>query len=226
MRFCLGLWVSLVALVVPPLTCASGTVMHQSAARMTHDTPVRRNYYNTSRYLVSSNAIVLEGTPEQVIRISGWLDQIRTVPHGRATLQAILASGNSLTIRHSKWALMASGRTLAPSTGDLINGFGEDILILFDVRIPDEGSHQVFDRAGRPIEFTAIQNLFHELVHARHQLNGTWRYWDSEGQAIEEENIFRAEYGARLGHVDIPTRVGIEGRQQWWPVGEQSARAF
>ena len=43
------------------------------------------------------------------------------------------------------------------------------------------------------IEYTAIQNLYHELAHAKHMMAGTWRYFDSERQAIEEENIFRRE---------------------------------
>jgi hypothetical protein len=188
--------------------------------------PVRRLYRDTSRYLVSGNGIVLEGTPAQILRLSGWLDDIRTVPHGQATLDAILGSGNRLTIRHSTWALLSSGRTLAPSTGDLINGRGEDVLILFDTRIPEQGSHWVFDARGERLAFTAVQNLFHELVHARHQLNGTWRYWDSEGQAIEEENIFRAQHGARQGQADAPLRAGVEGQQFWWPEPGQEPRTF
>jgi hypothetical protein len=178
---------------------------------------VRRNYHHTSRYIGIGRAIVLEGTPEQIMRITSWLDDIAVVPHGRETLQAIFSSGNQLTIRHSPWALLASGRTLAPLSSQLTNGRSEDILILFDARIPEQGSHHVFDASGEPLEFTAVQNLFHELAHARHQTNGTWRYWDSEGQAIAEENLFRAQYGMRLGQGEATLRAGIEGQQQWWP---------
>jgi len=182
---------------------------------------IRRNYHHTSRFIGIDRAIVLEGTPEQVMRISGWLDAIALVPHGRETLQAIFASGNQLTIRHSPWALIASGRTLAPLSRHLTNGRGEDILILFDVRIPEQGSHHVFDTHGEPLEFTAVQNLFHELAHARHQTNGTWRYWDSEGQAIAEENLFRAQYGATPGLAGVTLRAGVAGKQQWWPVARE-----
>lgn len=49
----------------------------------------------------------------------------------------------------------------------------------------------VFNGRRELIQYTAVENLFHELAHARHKMNGTWRYFDSEKQAIEEENVFR-----------------------------------
>jgi len=177
---------------------------------------VRRSYANTSSHLISGHSIVLIGAPSQVMRISAWLDSIFSVPHGRETLEAILNSGNQLTIRHSTWALEASGRTLAPLSDSLTNGRGADVEILFDARIPERGSHWVFDSDHQRIEFTAVHNLFHELAHAKHLTRGTWRYFDSEAQAIEEENRFRGQLshhddgGARL-------RAGIEGQQFWWP---------
>lgn len=185
---------------------------------------IRRNYRDTSRYAGHGRAIVLEGTPEQIIRLSGWLDHIARVPHGHATLRAIFGSGNQVVIRHSTWALTAAGRTLAPVSRHLTNGSGEDVLILFDTRIPEQGSHHVFDNRGEPLEFTALQNLFHELAHARHQVNGTWRYWDSEGQAIEEENRFRSQFAVQQGHDVAGERSGMAGRQLWWPA-TRAARA-
>lgn len=181
------------------------------------ESQVRRNYLNTSRYLVSSHALILEGSPQQIMRFSRWLDEILQIPIGRQTLQAIFASGNQLTIRHSEWALQASGRTLAPVSDRLTNGRGMDVEILFDARIPEQGSHFVFDSESNSIEFTAVQNLFHELVHAKHLANGTWRYFDSEGQAIEEENIFRTQHSERDGVKQVPLRAAVDGRQIWWP---------
>ena len=35
------------------------------------------------------------------------------------------------------------------------------------------GSHMVYNAARKPIEFSAIQNLYHELAHAMHMMNGT-----------------------------------------------------
>lgn len=181
------------------------------------DEQVRRNYLNTSKYLPSSYAVVLEGSPHQIMRMSRWLDEIVRVPIGRQTLEAIFESGNQLTIRHSDWALQASGRTLAPVSDRLTNGRGTDVEILFDARIPERGSHFVFDSKSNSIEFTAIQNLFHELAHAKHLANGTWRYFDSEGQAIEEENIFRIQHGEVQGGEPIAERASMDGQQVWWP---------
>jgi hypothetical protein len=82
---------------------------------------------------------------------------------------------------------------------NLINGNGESVEIRFNAEIPDGGSHMVYDGKGRLIEYTAVQNLYHELAHAAHKMNGTWRYFDSEKQAIEEENIFRSEQAAMQG---------------------------
>jgi hypothetical protein len=184
-----------------------------------HTTPeqVRRNYVNSSRYLLPGHALVLEGTPGQVMRLSNWLDEIFAVPIGAQTLRTILDSANQVTIRHSTWALHASGRTLAPVCAALTNGRGADVEILFDVRIPDQGSHLVFDAQRRSIEFTAVQNLFHELVHAKHLVSGTWRYFDSEGQAIEEENIFRGQLSESRGLSTVSLRAAVEGEQIWWP---------
>lgn len=181
------------------------------------DDRVKRNYLDTSRFLISGYAVSLEGSPQQIMRISAWLDEIATLPIGRETLDAILSSGNHLTIRHSPAALLASGRTLAPVTDDLTNGLGADVEILFDARIPEQGSHSVYDSAHNAIEFTAAQNLFHELVHAKHLANGTWRYFDSEGQAIEEENIFRMQISERRGLQQVSLRAAVDGRQIWWP---------
>jgi hypothetical protein len=200
-------------LVSPSMNWATPQRQDDNTAA-THD-PVRRNYLNTSRYLFASRAIVLIGTPYQVLRLSRWLDEIYRVPYGKHTLEAILHSGKQVTIQHSRWALDASGRTLAPATGNLTNGRGEDVTVLFDARIPEHGSHRVFDANNETIEFTAVQNLFHELAHARHLTNGTWRYFDSEGQAIEEENIFRRQLSRQQGTGDAPQRVGVRGVRLW-----------
>jgi hypothetical protein len=205
----------LLSLLVSPL--ATGAGKPTAPATGTSDEQVRRNYLNTSRYLISSRALTLEGSPRQIMRLSRWLDEIIRVPIGRQTLKAIFDSGNQLTLRHSKWALPSSGRTLAPVSDRLINGRGMDVEILFDARIPEQGSHAVFDSERNSIQFTAVQNLFHELVHARHLANGTWRYFDSEGQAIEEENIFREQHSKIEGGVKAALRAAVDGRQIWWP---------
>lgn len=49
------------------------------------------------------------------------------------------------------------------------------------------------------IEYATVQNPYHILAHAMHMMAGTWRYFASERQAIEEENVFRKEPAARQG---------------------------
>ena len=95
-------------------------------------------------------------------------------------------------------------------TFNIINGVGESVEILFDARTKDSGSHMVYNAKRELIEYLAIQNLYHELAHAMHMMNGTWRYFDSESQAIEEENIFRRQLAEKQRRV--PTqRFLIDG---------------
>ncbi len=221
MRFWRLIFLVVCVLNNPPVR-AAGEVPQGGRAELTssHHKQLRRNYLDTSQHLLASRAVVLEGSYHQIMRLSRWLDEINKVPHGRQTLQAIFDSGNQLIIRHSTWALVASGRTLGPVTDKLLNGYGDDVVILFDARIPEQGSHWVFDSKRQRIEFTAVQNLFHELAHAKHLTNGTWRYADSEGQAIEEENIFRAQLGTRTGMDRVPLRAGSDGERFWSPDGQ------
>ncbi len=144
-------------------------------------------------------AVFLRGTAPQIQTLSRWLDQIACIPKGAGTLDAIAQSGHRLLILHNAHCVLSAGRTTAPMSMNLINGNGESVEIRFNAEIPDGGSHMVYDGKGRLIEYTATQNLYHELAHAAHKMNGTWRYFDSEKQAIEEENIFRSEQAAMQG---------------------------
>ena len=210
-RYCL---LSSIALLLPAAgwTDTEETLLHKRV--FSYPQLVKRFYFNFS---IEGYSIVLEGSPAQVVQLSSWLDEIAKIPHGRKTIKAIVNSGNQLTIRHSEAALMASGRTLAPISRNLTNNQGEDVEILFETRIPAEGSHWVFNARHEKIAFTAIQNLYHELVHAKHLMNGSWRYFDSEGQAIEEENSFRIQQAELQGQEDTSLRVGMKGLQYWWP---------
>ncbi len=88
---------------------------------------------------------------------------------------------------------------MAPMSPDLIKGKGESVEIIFNAEIPDQGSHMVYNSQRHLIEYTAIQNLYHELAHAMHMMKGTWRYFKSEQQAIEEENDFRKDLALMQG---------------------------
>jgi hypothetical protein len=154
--------------------------------------------------------INLKGSLLHIAKFKHWLNQIVEVPHGKATLEAIITSGHGLTIQHSSVARISAGRTQAPMSENLINGKGESVRIIFDATITERGSHMVFNGKRELIEYTAAENLFHELVHARHKMGGTWRYFDSERQAIEEENIFRRE----LAEIQ-----GVPSTERVWKTG-------
>lgn len=204
-------------LCIPALCWPDSDIASNRFSQNLADDRIQVSYSDVSASPISIRAIVLEGTHEQVQRLAQWLDEIRKIPHGKKMLDDILMSGNELLIRHSEWALQASGRTLAAITDNLTNGKGEDVEIMFDTRIPEQGSHWVFDSHNQPIEFTALQNLFHELAHARHLTKGTWRYYNSEAQAVEEENIFRSQMAESMGLNKVSLRMGKDGIQFWSP---------
>ena len=139
-----------------------------------------------------------------------WLDEIARVPKGCRTLISISESGHELEIRHADHVRQNSGRTVAPLTMGLIDGKGESVQILFDATIPDSGSIMVYNGKRELVEYTAIQNLFHELAHAMHMMNGTFRYTRPERQAIAEENIFRREHAMLNGSL-ITERFWVTG---------------
>lgn len=137
--------------------------------------------------------ISLHGTPEQIKNLRKWINHIAEIPKGLDTLIQIQQSGHKLFIFHSVYSMISSGRTSAPVSANLINGVGDSVDIHFNANIPDQGSHLALDTARRPIEYTAEQNLYHELAHALHMMKGSWLYFKSEQQAINEENIFRQQ---------------------------------
>ncbi|MGB7947943.1 MAG: hypothetical protein WCH75_09710 [Candidatus Binatia bacterium] len=149
-------FLAMVLCCTPSLALTDGVTYSDAGQHPPHADIVEHDYSRTSRYRIAYGAIKLQGSSQHVGRLSRWLDQIFAVPHRRVTVEAILQSGNKLTIRSSEWALLASGRTLAPVTAALINGRGADVEILFDARIPDEGSHLVYGWGNHLIEFTAI----------------------------------------------------------------------
>lgn len=154
--------------------------------------------------------ISLHGSLRQVKRMRKWIEQIAAVPKGYQTLVAIERSGHKLMIFHTPYAVVSSGRASAPMSSNLTNGRGESVDIYFNFDIPDSGSHRVFDTRRSPIEYTAVQNLFHELAHAMHYMNGTWAYARSERQAIREENQFRREL-AQQKRRPFAERVYVSG---------------
>lgn len=163
------------------------------------DYQVSRRYYNGGMIKEFGANIILIGNAEQIIKFTRWLDQIAKVPKGFQTLRMISDTPHELIIQNADHARASAGRTIAPMTMDIINGVGDSVQIIFDANTADEGSHMVFNSKKELIEYTAIQNLYHELAHAMHMMNGTWRYFASEDQAIEEENILRRQLAEQQG---------------------------
>ncbi|MCW8879447.1 MAG: type III secretion system effector protein [Kangiellaceae bacterium] len=148
----------------------------------------------------------------QAVKLFHWLDLIKLTEIGTETINAIETSGHQLTILHSSSALLSAGVTGAPLSSNLTNGVGEDVYIKFYLDMDDHGTNCVLAMDGKQyIEYTAIQNLFHELSHARHKMKGTWLYFDSEGQAIREENIFRMAWAEYKAKGKVATRIDIKG---------------
>lgn len=169
-------------------------------------------FYHTQTSTLTIQNIKISGTRAQQNNFMRWLEGIAETQKGREILSKITTSGHQLHIAHSREAKLSAGRTIAPMTMDLINGKGASVKIIFDGNMNDKGSHFVYDEKLQYIEFTAYQNLFHELAHAAHQMNGTWRYFASEKQAIEEENVFRQEI-AQLNNTPLNQRYGKWGEK-------------
>ncbi|WP_210330365.1 M91 family zinc metallopeptidase [Aliikangiella sp. G2MR2-5] len=131
----------------------------------------------------------------QAVKLFDWLDKITLTESGEKLIDSIVNSSYSLLIHHSRSAYISAGVTGADISDNLINGVGASAYIKFFLDMDDRGSHCVLAMNGRDyIEYTALQNLYHELVHAKHKMRGSWLYFDSEGQAIREENVFRQEW--------------------------------
>ena len=154
--------------------------------------------------------ISLHGSRVQNERVRNWLKEIAAVPKGLETLEAIDKTGHKLFIFHSGYSVISSGKASAPVTSALIDGRGISVDIYFNFDIPNEGSHRVFNTHRQTIEYTAVQNLYHELAHAMHMMQGTWRYSNSERQAIEEENIFHRQQ-AEINEKVYAERVYVDG---------------
>lgn len=169
-----------------------GSFYSFNAVTNTYDKP--STYQNNERYYYSQRIVLEVKHFKQAVKLFHWLDLIKLTQTGKETFQAIENSGKQLLIYHSDSALLSAGITGAPLSKNLTNGVGEDVYIKFYLDMEKDGSNCVLGKNGDYIQYTALHNLFHELIHARHKMNGTWLYFDSEGQAIREENKFRIDW--------------------------------
>ncbi len=137
---------------------------------------------------------------------------------GKQLFEDIKKCGHSLLIYDDKSSLSGGGYTGAsPSTFDIfVPGKGANAKIRMRFDQPDLGAHEVGAEGGVRIPFMALDNIFHELVHAKHVMCGTTSKANAEAQAIAEENSFRR---SRPSTADWPARDPKEyenGVQTWF----------
>lgn len=155
------------------------------------------------------------GTDSQKIIIQDLIAKVREYSFGEETWTSIAFSGKNLMIGHLASAISTAGKTLAPLTTALQDGRGASCVILFNFNIPESGSHRVGGKNQEWVEFTKLQNFFHELMHAKDQMNGTWQAHRAEQQAIEGENIFRMELNS--SKMNLRSMDYEKGEQIWFP---------
>lgn len=146
------------------------------------------------------------------------LNDIYNVPMGRELFEKIRECGHTLFVYDDKSSLSGGGYTGAnPSTYDIfIPGKGSNAEIRFRFDQPDIGAHEVKTVNGNSIPFLVLDNIFHELVHAKHVMCGTMSKESAEAQAIIEENGFRQN---RPETADWPARDSKkyeDGKQVWF----------
>ncbi len=159
-------------------------------------------------------------TSKSESNLKRMLSALREIKHskvGRTLFIDMKSCQKSLLINDDKSSLSGGGYTGAlGATTAVFDGRGADARIRFRFDQPELGSHLVWSAKRKQIPFTYIENLFHELVHAKHTMCGTLSRIASEHQAIEEENHFRRErQGAESDWERDPSRYE-DGEQVWF----------
>lgn len=161
--------------------------------------------------------LTLQSSTDVLDQIMERIQTIKKYPHGKSLFEDMARCQNTLLIIHDKSSINAGGYASAiRTTTDIFRpGVGADARIRFRFDMPDYGTHLVTSVNNEMIPFTALDILFHEMVHAKHIMCGTFSRGDAERQAIEEENLFRAE---REETKDWPARDwrAYEQDQQVW----------
>jgi hypothetical protein len=156
------------------------------------------------------------GTTQQIQEAISLVEQTRALEVGEKTWQEILASKKNLLIAQSDSAVLSAAKTLAPLSTALSDGRGRSAVVLFNFDIPKSGSHRVGGTKEEWTEFTKLQNFFHELVHAKHYMQGTAIMPRLEEQVIELENVFRQQQAP--SNLNLRSLDYEKGEQIWYPV--------
>jgi hypothetical protein len=194
-----------------------------STNTIAHKSIVESYFKNNVNCQQQSHWFYFCGSEKQLDRVVEMINNIRTYEIGSETLNAIEESNRRVLIMHKASSISSAGKTLAPAVSALSNGKGADVVIQMNFNMPEQGTHLVAGLTKKLIPFTALQNFFHELSHARHKMNGTFWMSAGEKQAIKDENIFREQEAIRAGsEIQLRDAAGYadDDMQIWF--GEES----
>ncbi len=164
---------------------------------------------------IPANITLETQNPLQEERVIQALTKLRDFPVGALLLEEIAQSPHQLRIRHNPYSLSSVGKTLLPLTRKLSNGTGDSATIEMHLDIPEEGSHLVSECTKGWIPFTFLQNLAHELRHARDGMTGKFVGHRYELDAVETENQLRLEMGIQERRCLQENEENV--LQIWWP---------
>jgi len=173
---------------------------------------------NFQEFIIDDFISVTSLSQKNLEKMVQFIRKIKESELGEKLFAEMKSCGKKLIINDDKSSLSGGGYTGATngSSSAVFDGRGLDAKIRFRFDQPELGSHLVWTRENQQIPFTYIDNLYHELVHAKHNMCGTLSMYSSEHQAIEEENQFRRE---RLGEGSSwqrdPSRYE-DGVQTWF----------
>lgn len=161
--------------------------------------------------------ITLFASHSNLNRMKSVLKAIRNTKVGNQLFQDMKKCDKKLLIVDDKHALSGGGYAGAIQTGSAIfDGRGADARVRFRFDQPDAGSHLVYTVDREQIPFSFIDNIYHELVHAKHIMCGTMSRFSSEHQAIDEENNFRKERLNSTGPWQRDPSKYEDGQQVWF----------
>ena len=158
----------------------------------------------------------IRGSKMNSDRMLHFISKIIAHPLGKKLFEDMKACNKTLLIYDDKHALSGGGYTAAvETTSDIFKpGKGAKAYIRFRFDQPTNGAHIVQSDHGT-IPFTYLDNIFHELVHAKHIMCGTMSFSGAEAQAIAEENEFRRQR-PETSHWSPRDPGGYEDGEQTW----------
>jgi hypothetical protein len=163
--------------------------------------------------------VTVRGAPKKLTRMIDTLHSIVANPVGHQLFEDMKACKKELLIYDDKHSLSGGGYTGATrASSGIFEGEGENAYIRFRFDQPISGSHIVGTHGPNQekIPFLYIDNVFHELVHAKHTMCGTMSFSGAEAQAIHEENIFRESRPETKDWPRRDSRQYEEGVQVWF----------